>query len=163
MTRVVESLGQDPEAQESARTIGNFLQSAEDPPPVEVSAEAMAGQKKNTEDNMAAFEGLKAKAEAALQKERDNEAKKQNEHNVNMMSLKQAQMIAEDDIQDSKKDKARMAQEKGEAEGEKASAEEAKAADSKKLKDLITECDSAAAAWEHRQKEAAAEMAAIEK
>merc|ERR1719388_306487 len=56
-----------------------------------------------------------------------------------------------------------MTEEKGEAEGEKASAEGSKAADSTKLKDLIAECNSAAAAWEHRQKEAAAEMAAIEK
>lgn len=163
MAHVVDALGQDPQTQEHVRTVSNFLQSSEAPETVEVSAAAMEGQKKNTEDNMAAFEGLKGKAEAALQKERDMEAKKQNEHNVNMMSLKQAQMIAEDDIQDSKKDKARMTSEKGEAEGEKASAEGSKAADSKKLKDLVTECDSAAAAWEHRQKEAAAEMAAIEK
>merc|ERR1719428_420222 len=163
MTRVVESLGQDPETRQHVRTIGNFLQSAEDPPPVEVSAEAMAGQKKNTEDNMAAFEGLKAKAEKALQDERDNEAKKQSEHTANIMSLKQAQMICEDNIQDAKKDKARLTEEKGEAEGEKASAEKSKAADSTKLKDLCAECNSAADAWEHRQKEAAAEMAAIEK
>merc|ERR1719162_2641399 len=44
-----------------------------------------------------------------------------------------------------------------------ASASAAKDADSTKLKDLVSECDSAASAWEHRQKEAAAEMAAIEK
>jgi chromosome segregation ATPase len=163
MSRVVGELGQDPETQSQVRTIGNFLQSAEDPPPVEVSAEAMAGQQKNTEDNMAAFEGLKGKAEKALQAERDNEAKKQSEHTANMMSLKQAQMICEDNIQDAKKDKARLSQEKGEAEGELASATTSKEADSKKLKDLVAECNSAADAWEHRQKEAAAEMAAIEK
>jgi hypothetical protein len=163
MTRVVSVVGQDSETQENVKTVSSFMQSSEDPPPVEVSAAAMEGQKKNTEDNMAAFEGLKAKAEAALQKERDMEAEKQNEYNVNLMSLKQAQMIAEDDIQDSKKDKARLTEEKGEAAGELASAGESKAADSKKLKDLVAECDSAAAAWEHRQKEAAAEMAAIEK
>jgi len=163
MSRVVSSLGQDPETQAHVRTLGNFLQSSEEPQVVEVSAAAMEGQKKNTEDSMAAFEGLKKKAEEALQSERDNEAEKQNDHKVNMMSQKQAQMICEDNIQDAKKDKARMTEEKGEAEGEKASAEGSKAADSTKLKDLIAECNSAADAWEHRQKEAAAEMAAIEK
>merc|ERR1712139_340037 len=60
-------------------------------------------------------------------------------------------------------DKARLAEEKGEAEGVKAANEESRAEDEKNLKALTTECDNAASAWETRQTEAQNEQAAIEK
>merc|ERR1711937_818046 len=52
---------------------------------------------------------------------------------------------------------------KGEAAEEKADAEASVTADSKSLKETTQECTATAEAWEHRQKEASAEMAAIEK
>merc|ERR1719454_536672 len=82
---------------------------------------------------------------------------------MTMMTLKEEQKLAGDKTEDCKKDKARLAEEKGEAEGVKATNEEAKAEDEKNLKALTTECDNAASAWETRQSEASAEMAAIEK
>merc|ERR1719359_2685256 len=82
---------------------------------------------------------------------------------MTMMTLKEEQKLAGDKTEDCKKDKARLAEEKGEAEGVKATNEESKAEDEKNLKALTTECDGAAQAWETRQTEATAEMAAIEK
>jgi chromosome segregation ATPase len=163
MSKVVDSLWKDPESQKNFQTVSGFLQQAEDPNTVEVSAEALAGQAENTENNMNAFEGLKKKAEEALQRERDNEVKKQSEHDVLVVSLTAQIKLAEDKIADCKKDKARLSEEKSEAEGEVATTEEAKAQDEKSLKRLTTECDGAASAWDTRQKEAAEEMAAIEK
>merc|ERR1711904_420876 len=73
------------------------------------------------------------------------------------------QKLSQDKTEDCKKDKARLAEEKGEAEGVKATNEESRAEDEKNLKALTTECDNAASAWETRQTEAKEEMAAIEK
>lgn len=130
---------------------------------VEVSAEAVEGQSTNTNANMAAFESLKAKAEGALQRERDLEAKKQAEHEKNVFALNTQVLLSEDDLADAKKDKNENSKEKSEAEGELATAQDSKAADEKSLKTLITECTGAAKAWETRQKEANDEMAAIKK
>merc|ERR1719207_513045 len=56
-----------------------------------------------------------------------------------------------------------LAEEKAKAEEEKADAEASKAADEKSLEETTQECEATSAAWATRQKEAAAEMAAIEK
>merc|ERR1719386_594376 len=123
----------------------------------------MAAQVAQNEANLAAFEGLKGKAEEALQKQRDEETKAQSEHNIQVMSLKQAIALAENNVDDAKKENARLSQEKGEAEEEKGDAEASVAADSKSLEETTQECTATAEAWAMRQKEAAAEMAAIEK
>merc|ERR1719453_2019661 len=82
---------------------------------------------------------------------------------MTMMSLKAEQKLSQDKIDDCKRDRARIAEEKGEAEGVKATNEESRAEDEKNLKALTTECDNAASAWETRQTEAKEEQAAIEK
>merc|ERR1719335_417512 len=123
----------------------------------------MAAQVAQNEKNLAAFEGLKGKAEEALQKQRDEETKAQSEHNIQVMSLKQTIALAENNVDDAKKERARLAEEKAKAEEEKADVEASKAADEKSLEETTQECEATAAAWATRQKEAAAEMAAIEK
>merc|ERR1719191_1641150 len=165
MSKVIDSLGKDPETQKNFKAVSGFIQRATEDPPenVQVSAEAMAGQEENTENNINAFEGLKKKAEEALQRERDGEVEKQHAHEMTMISLKEEQKLTQDKIDDCKRDKARNEEEKGEAEGIKATNEESRAEDEKSLKALTTECDNAASAWETRQSEAKAEMGAIEK
>merc|ERR1712232_1360975 len=110
-------------------------------------------------DQLAAFEGLKGKAEEGLQRQRDEETKKQNEHNLNVMSLKQAVALAENKLDDAKKDHARISQEKHEAEGEMAVTQDSMAADEKALASVTNDCNAASATWTTRQSEAAAEMA----
>merc|ERR1719235_2889205 len=125
--------------------------------------DAMAAQTAQNEKNLAAFEGLKGKAEESLQKLRDEETKKQSEHDIQVMSLKQAIALAENNVDDAKKEKSRLSQEKAECEEESETVSASKAADEKSLKETQLECQETAAAWDTRQKEAAAEMAAIEK
>merc|ERR1719335_366237 len=125
--------------------------------------DAMAAQTAQNEKNLAAFEGLKGKAEEALQKQRDEETKAQSEHDVQVMTLKQSIALAENNVDDAKKERARLAEEKAKAEEEKADVEASKAADEKSLEETTKECEATSAAWATRQKEAAAEMAAIEK
>merc|ERR1719181_412311 len=129
----------------------------------EPGGDAMAAQVAQNEANLAAFEGLKGKAEEALQKQRDEETKAQSEHDIQVMSIKQAIALAENNVDDAKKERARLAEEKAKAEEEKADAEASKAADEKSLEETTQECEATSAAWATRQKEAAAEMAAIEK
>merc|ERR550537_1623513 len=136
---------------------GAFVQ--EDP----AGGDAMASQVAQNEKNLAAFEGLKGKAEEALQKQRDEENKAASESAIQVMQLKQAIALAEDNVDDAKKERARLAEEKAKAEEEKADAEASKAADEKSLEETTQECEATSAAWATRQKEAAAEMAAIEK
>merc|ERR1719265_886591 len=165
MSKVIASLGKDPETQKNFNVVSGFIQRAQQDPPenVEVSAEAMAGQQENTENNINAFEGLKKKAEEALQRERDGEVEKQHNHEQTLIALKAEQKLSEDKTVDCKRDRARISEEKGEAEGVKATNEESRAEDEKNLKALTTECDNAASAWETRQTEAKEEQAAIEK
>merc|ERR1719217_623947 len=89
-------------------------------PEGESAGGAMAAMVAQNEANLAMFEGLKGKAEEALQRARDEETKKQGEHDVQMMTLKQAVALAENNVDDAKKERARLAQEKAEAEEEKA-------------------------------------------
>merc|ERR1719235_1335484 len=113
--------------------------------------------------NLAAFEELKGKAEEALQRQRDEENKAQSEHDIQVMTLKQSIALAENNVDDAKKERARLAEEKAKCEEEKADTEASKAADEKSLAETTAECEATSAAWATRQKEAAAEMAAIEK
>jgi chromosome segregation ATPase len=132
-------------------------------PEGESAGAAMEAQIAQNEANLAAFEGLKGKAEESLQRMRDEETKAQSEHDIQVMTLKQEIALAEDNIKDAKTTRARLAEEKAKCEEEKADVEASKAADEKSLEETIQECDATSAAWATRQKEAAAEMAAIEK
>merc|ERR1719183_2024130 len=89
--------------------------------------------------------------------------KKQGDHNINIMSLKQAIALAENNVDDAKKNRAQLAEEKAQAENELSETEASKAADEKSLEETTRECEATAKAWASRQSEAAAEMAAIEK
>merc|ERR1719191_2108968 len=91
------------------------------------------------------------------------EAKKQADHNVQVGELKMAIALAEANVDDAKKEVARLSQEKATAEDELAEAKASLEADMKSLKETQHECQEAAVAWETRVKEANAEMAAIEK
>merc|ERR1719421_877818 len=166
MTLLVNSVWVDPESKKNLATLDKnngaaLVQEQQDPAAAEGGG--MATQQQNNNENLAAFEGLKGKAEEALQKQRDEETKKQSEHDMNMMSLKQAIALAENNVDDAKKERSRLAQEKAQAEEELAKVEASKAADEKSLEETTHECDATSAAWATRQKEAKAEMAAIEK
>merc|ERR1719160_1342447 len=149
----------DPESLKNLKTLetnGAFVQESSSQDPV-------ASQMARNEENLAAFEGLKGKAEEALQKMRDEEAKKQADHTAQVMELKMAIALAEANVDDAKKEKARLMQEMATAGDEKGEAEASLAADMKSLKETQHECQEKAVEWELRTKEANAEMAAIEK
>jgi len=169
---MVTSTWVDPETKKSLASLqksGAFVQ--EEPnidahdglPEGESAGGAMATQIEQNEKNLEMFEGLKGKAEESLQRTRDEENKKQGEHEIHLMNLKQSIALAENDLDDAKKDHARISQEKAEAEEEKGDVEASKAADQKSLASTKLECDTTSEAWAHRQEEAKAEMAAIEK
>merc|ERR1719389_457349 len=82
--------------------------------------DALAAQVAQNEQNLAAFEELKGKAEESLQRMRDEENKKQSEHDIQVMQLKQAIALAENNVDDAKKERARLAEEKAKAEEENA-------------------------------------------
>merc|ERR1719428_2815235 len=107
----------------------------------------MASMVADNEKNLEMFEGLKGKAEEALQKLRDDETKTQGEHDIQMMSLKQAIALAENNVDDAKKERSRLAQEKAEAEEEKADVEASKAADEKSLAEVKLETEQTSEAW----------------
>jgi chromosome segregation ATPase len=155
---MVSTVWADPDSQRNYKTLQNngaFVQTSDQDP--------MADQMAKNEENLAAFEGLKGKAEEALQKMRDEEAKKQADHNVQVGELKMAIALAEANVDDAKKEVASLKQEKATCENEKGEVEASLAADSKSLKETQHECQEGAVAWETRNKEANAEMAAIEK
>lgn len=163
MRRMITSVWVDPESKRNLALLkkdGSFIQNGEEPAAEEAPAEEGGG---SNSDNLAAFEGLKGKAEEALQRQRDEEVKKQHEHEMQMMSLKEAIRLAEDKVDDAKRDHARLSEEKAKAEAELAEVEAGKADDEKALASVTQECTDSAAAWATRQKEAKAEMAAIEK
>jgi chromosome segregation ATPase len=157
LTMMVNTRWMDPESLKNIKTLqegGAFLQEGQDP---------MAAQLQKNEENLAAFEGLKGKAEEALQKMRDEEAKKQADHNVQVGELKMAIALANANVDDAKKEKARLMQEKATASDELGEVKASLAADSKSLQETQHECQEEAVAWEGKVKEATAEMAAIEK
>jgi hypothetical protein len=106
---------------------------------------------------------LVEKAEKALQAEREAETNQAQSHALAMQALKDEMMLADDKIADNKKEKSKLTEEAANAESERAEASEAKAADEKFLARLKAECKGTSDAWENRQKEAKAEMEAINK
>jgi len=157
LTMMVNSRWVDPESAKNLKTLnanGAFVQEGADP---------MSAQLDKNEENLAAFEGLKGKAEEALQKMRDEEAKKQADHNVQVGELKMAIALAEANVDDAKKERARLMEEMATAKGKLGEAGSSLEADEKSLKETQHECQAGAVAWEERTKEGAAEMAAIEK
>lgn len=113
-------------------------------------------------DNLAAFEGPKGNAEESLQRQRNEEVKKQNKHDLNIASLNQAVALATDELNDAKKDHMRISEKKPRLRLS-CPTQTSMAADEKALQFVTLECNDASAAWETRQKEAKAEMAAIGK
>merc|ERR1719159_2164890 len=149
----------DPESLKNLKTLetnGAFVQESSSQDPV-------ASQMARNEENLAAFEGLKGKAEEALQKMRDEEAKKQADHTAQVMELKMAIALAEANVDDAKKEKARISEEKATAENELGEVQTSKAADEKTLAEVQHECQEKAVAYEQTMKEGAAEMSAIQK
>merc|ERR1719161_1228105 len=146
-SKTVNALMKDPEA---ASGKGAFLQ---------VEQEPSGG----TADNLASFEALKVKAQEALQREREQEKKEVNEFMVEKQSLMGAMTLFNSKLDDANEDKNRLSEEKAQAEAENAQAKEGKASDEKALAELVSTCNSAAEAWDARQKDAAAEQAAITK
>merc|ERR1719443_1492074 len=145
----MNALMQDPEA---APKGGAFLQEAQ--PDAENAG---------TADNLASFEALKVKAQEALQREREQEKSEENEFMVEKQSLMGAMTLFNSKLDDANEDKNRLSEEKAQAEAENAQAKESKAADEKALAELVSTCNAAAASWDARQKDAAAEQAAITK
>merc|ERR1719160_955675 len=132
-------------------------------PTVELGAEQVDQMNQNSNDNLAAFEMLKGKAEEALSKMREAENTEQHNHDLRIQSLTQAIHLAEDKTADAKRDHARVSEEKADAEHELVETEASKAADEKTLAGLKHECDEGALSWDTRQKNAKAEQAAIMK
>merc|ERR1719281_1858634 len=92
MSAMVNSVWVDPESKRNLAKMqknGVFFQQPEEGETVEVDAQQMADMTAQNEQNLAAFESLKGKAEEALQRMRDEETKTQHEHNMNMAALKQ--------------------------------------------------------------------------
>jgi len=166
MTLFVNSAYVDADSKKTLAALekgGAFVQEESDPAAAPAGNDNVAAQVAQNEANLAAFEGLKGKAEESLQRMRDEETKAQSEHDIQMMSLKQAISLAENNVDDAKKEKARLSEEKAKAEEELADVKASKAADEKSLEETTQECTQGAEAWATRQKEAAAEMAAIGK
>merc|ERR1719161_1103563 len=82
---------------------------------------------------------------------------------MNKQALTDQVMLLESKLEDCKKDKMELSEEKGEAEKEIVAIAETQAADEKYLKTLVSECTASSHALDVRQSEAKAEMAAIEK
>merc|ERR1719453_2148356 len=86
----------------------------------------MAGMQENTGNNLAAFEMLKGKAEESLQRMRDAEVQEKHNHDLRLQSLLDAIHLAEDKMDDAKRDHTRVSEEKAKAEGEKTDTEASK-------------------------------------
>merc|ERR1719165_46335 len=143
---MVDTFWKDPNSKKTLASLeqGNAFVQEE---PEEAPVDGMAAQVAQNEKNLAAFEGLKGKAEEALQKQRDEETKAQNEHDVQVMSLKQAIALFENNVDDAKKDRARISKDMADAENELAETEASKAADAKSLESTTQECNEASEAW----------------
>merc|ERR1719421_1851012 len=106
---------------------------------------------------------MKEKAEETLSGARTAEMKKQ--HNFDMMaqSLNDALTNFKEKLGNTKSSIATMTEENGKAKAELTETESTKAADKAFLETLTMECTNTAQEWAERQKEAAEEMAVIEK
>merc|ERR1719217_1744054 len=170
LEKMVSAVWVDPQSKRALGVVHGLLQQQvtdgqepEAAPTVEVGAEAMQGMQDNTQNNMAAFEMLKGKAEESLQRMRDGEVQEKAAHDLRIQSLKAAIHLANDNMDDAKRDKTRLEEEKAEAEAEVAKTEETKAAAEKYLASVTSECDKASTDWAARQKGAKDETAAIAK
>jgi hypothetical protein len=172
LEKMVSAVWVDPQSKKALGVVHGLLQqqvtdgqepAAEAAPTVEIGAEAMQGMQDNTNNNLAAFEMLKGKAEESLQRMRDGEVAEKAAHDLRIQSLKAAIHLSEDNMDDAKKDHTRLGEEKAEAEGEVAKTEETKAAAEKYLASVTSECDKTSADWDARQKGAKEEIAAINK
>lgn len=159
-SRTVDSMLKDPEL--AIQDKASFLQQGREEP-VQVSTEAMEGQQQNTADSLAAFEGLKKKAEGALQREREQDKKEENELMVAKQALMGQTKLLQSKLDDCNEDKNILTEELAKAQGELKAASEAKTADEKYLQEITYQCEEAAKAWDARQKQAADEQAAITK
>merc|ERR1719379_96492 len=102
-------------------------------PTVEIGAEAFGNMQENTQSNLAAFEMLKGKAEESLQRLRNSNLQDKHNHDLRLQSLLDAIHLAEDKLDDAKRDHSRVSEEKAKAAGEMADTETAKAAEEKSL------------------------------
>jgi len=172
MEKMVNSVWVDPQSKKALGQVGSMLQQStlslsddsEDPPAAPAPAADPMGQAQaNGENNLAAFEMLKGKAEESLQRLRDDETTEQHNHMLRVQALTQAIHLAEDKKEDATKDKTRLTEEKSAAEAETVKTTETKTAAEKYLAEVSSECDKASVDWEERQKGAKEEMAAINK
>jgi chromosome segregation ATPase len=170
LTEMVNAVWVDPQSQKALGVVHGLLQEdglqepeATPVPTVELGADQVDQMNQNSNDNLAAFEMLKGKAEEALSKMREAENTEQHNHDLRIQSLTQAIHLAEDKTDDAKKDHSRISEEKADAEHELVETQASKAADEKTLAGLKHECDEGATNWDTRQKEAKAEQAAIMK
>merc|ERR1719271_2219201 len=112
----VNSIWVDPESKRNLALLNKnaaaMVQVQEEPAAPAAAGAGVADMAAQNQENLAMFEGLKGKAEEALQRQRDEETKKQSEHDMNVMSLKQAIALAENNVDDAKKERARLAEEK---------------------------------------------------
>merc|ERR1719420_1944110 len=97
-----------------------------------ISADQMAGMQQDSESNLAAFEMLKGKAEESLNKLRDAEKLEQHNHDLRIASLTDAIHLAEDKMDDAKRERSRLTEEEAKAENELAETQTTKAAEEKK-------------------------------
>merc|ERR550514_577802 len=114
MSKMIMSVWVDPDSKRNLAKLsrsGALIQAGEEP--------AEDAGNSTADDNLAAFEGLKGKAEEALQKQREAEQQKINEHSLNIQSLKTAIALAQDKLDDANKDKQRISEDKATAESEK--------------------------------------------
>eukprot|EP00746_Dinoflagellata_sp_MGD_P000782 gnl/MRDRNA2_/MRDRNA2_101417_c0_seq1.p1 gnl/MRDRNA2_/MRDRNA2_101417_c0~~gnl/MRDRNA2_/MRDRNA2_101417_c0_seq1.p1 ORF type:complete len:736 (+),score=241.76 gnl/MRDRNA2_/MRDRNA2_101417_c0_seq1:108-2315(+) len=149
-SRTVNAMMKDPEV--AAQGKGSFLQQAQ-----------MEEPQQNTADSLAAFEGLKKKAEDALNREREQDKKEANELMVEKQALMGATKLLQNKLDDCNEDKNKLAEELAQAQGELKAAVEAKAKDEKYVEELTYQCEEAAKAWDARQQQATDEQAAITK
>merc|ERR1719335_1466053 len=91
----------------------------------------MQGMQQNTENNLAAFEMLKGKAEESLQRLRNNDVQEKHNHDLRIQSLLDAIHLSEDKLDDVKREHARLSEEKAKAQSDKADVEASKAASEK--------------------------------
>jgi len=168
MTRTVHALGLDPEATVPATAA--FLQqsnsaSSHAHQPEEISMDMLdkAGISDAQRDSLYAFASLKGKAEAALQRERDNDVASQHDFMMEKQDLVKTMETLQEKMDEAKANVQDLTETAAAAEKEKGDTEAAKAADEKFLKALMTECHLAADAWDKRETSATEEQAAIDK
>lgn len=108
-------------------------------------------------------EDMKSKAEEALTTARRSETKAQHSYSMMKQSLENGIKILSEKKSAATSNKESAAEEMGVADGELVGTKKSKAGDEAYSATLKGECESAAKAWDERQKGAAEELAAIQK